>query len=159
MATECRDRHGETDRDGRGVRMRLRPIGVVHSPFNHVRNVPRESESTVGEIAVFKEYEPGLEGIDGVSHLIILWVFHKSQGCSLRVKPLHYEDIRGVFATRHPDRPNPIGFTVVELLERRGRVLKVRGVDMVDGTPVVDIKPRSYIWQSEGNHQKILNER
>jgi len=139
--------------------MRLRPIGIVHSPFKHVWNVPRESEFIVGEIEVFEEYELGLEGIVGVSHLIILWVFHKSQGCSLRVKPLHHEDIRGVFATRHPDRPNPIGFTVVKLLERRGRVLKVRGVDMVDGTPVVDIKPRSYIWQSKGNPQKTLGEK
>jgi len=139
--------------------MRLRPIGIVHSPFKHVRNVPRESGSIVGEIEVFKEYEPGLEGIDDVSHLIILWLFHKSKGRSLRVKPLHHEDIRGVFATRHPDRPNPIGFTVVELLERRGRVLKVRGVDMVDGTPVVDIKPRSYIWQSEGKLQNMLDEK
>ena len=75
------------------------------------------------------------------------------------MKPLHHEDIRGVFVTRHPDRPNPIGFTVVGLLERRGRILKVRGVDMVDGTPVVDIKPRLYIWQSEVNHQKVLDEK
>jgi len=141
------------------MNMRLRPIGIVHSPFKHVGDVPRESGSIVGEIEVFKEYESGLEGIDGVSDLIVLWLFHKSKGCSLRVKPLHHEDIRGVFATRHPDRPNPIGFTVVELLERSGRVLKVRGVDMVDGTPVVDIKPRSYIWQSERKLQNMLDEK
>ena len=131
------------------MRMRLRPIGIVRSPFKRVRDVPRDCGSIIGDIEVFKEYESGLEGIDGVSHLITLWLFHESKGYSLRVKPLHHEDIRGVFATRHPDRPNPIGFTVVELLERRGNVLRVRGVDMVDGTPVLDIKPRTYIWRSE----------
>jgi len=141
------------------MKIEFKPIGIVHSPFKSVRDVPRDCRSIIGDIEVFKEYELGLEGIDGVSHLIILWLFHKSKGCSLRVKPLHHEDIRGVFATRHPDRPNPIGFTVVELLERRGRVLKVRGVDMVDGTPVVDIKPRSYIWQSDGKHQNMLDEK
>jgi tRNA-Thr(GGU) m(6)t(6)A37 methyltransferase TsaA len=139
--------------------MKLRPIGIVRSPFKRVEDIPRECRSIVGEIEVFKEYEPGLEGIEKVSHIIILWLFHKSKGCSLRVKPLHHEDIRGVFATRHPDRPNPIGLTVVELLERRGRVLKVRGIDTVDGTPVVDIKPRSYIWQSEGKHQNMLDDK
>ncbi len=129
--------------------MRLKSIGIVHSPFKRVKDIPRECGSIVGEIEVFKEYEQGLEGVDRVSHLIILWLFHESKGYSLRVKPLHHEEVRGVFATRHPDRPNPIGFTVVELLERRGNVLRVSGVDMVDGTPVIDIKPRTYIWKSE----------
>ncbi len=129
--------------------MRLKSIGIVHSPFKCVNDVPRECGSIVGEIEVFKEYEQGLEGVDGVSHLIILWLFHKSKGYSLRVKPLYHEGVRGVFATRHPDRPNPIGVTVVELIERKRNVLRVRGVDMLDGTPVVDIKPRTYIWESE----------
>ena len=91
------------------------------------------------------------------SHSTLL--FHKSKGCSLRVRPLHHEGVRGVFATRHPDRPNPIGFTIVELLERRGNVLRVRGVDMVDGTPVVDIKPHTYIWRSEEKHQTRLDKK
>lgn len=130
------------------MRLRLRPIGIVHSPFKHARNVPRDCGSVVGEVEVFKEYEAGLEGVEKVSRLIVLWLFHKSKGYSLRVKPLHHEDIRGVFATRHPNRPNPIGFTVVELLERRGNVLRVRRVDMVDGTPVLDVKPYTYIWRS-----------
>jgi tRNA-Thr(GGU) m(6)t(6)A37 methyltransferase TsaA len=132
--------------------MRLRPIGIVHSPFKNVRDVPRDCGSIVGELEVFEEYEPGLKGIEKVSHLIVLWLFHESGGYSLRVKPLYHEGIRGVFATRHPDRPNPIGFTAVELLERRRNVLRVRGIDMVDGTPVLDIKPHTYIWKSEEEH-------
>ena len=131
------------------MRVGLRPIGIVRSPFKRVEDVPRECGPTVGEIEVFKEYEPGLEGIEKGSHLIMLWLFHQSKGYSLRVKPLHHEDIQGVFATRHTDRPSPIGFTIVELLERMGNVLMVRGVDMVDGTPVVDIKHHTYIWKSE----------
>lgn len=136
----------ETDTERRvqrveGMRMRLRPIGIVRSPFKRVEDVARDYGSTVGKIEVFKEYEPGLKDIDGISYLIILWLFHKSKGSSLHVKPLHHRGIRGVFATRHPNRPNPIGFTVVELLERRENILKVKGVDMIDGTPVIDIKP------------------
>ncbi len=146
MLADRRDQHGNTGVKGRA--MRLRPIGIVRSPFKRVEDVPRECGSIVGEIEVFKEFDKGLKGINGVSHLIILWLFHKSKGYSLRVKPLHHEGIRGVFATRHPDRPNPIGVTVVELLERKGNVMRVKGVDMVDGTPVLDIKPRTYIWKS-----------
>jgi len=131
------------------MKMRLKPIGIVRSPFKRVRDVPHDCGSMVGEIEVLEEYKPGLEGVDRVSHLIILWLFHKSRGYSLRVKPLHHEGTRGVFATRHPDRPNPIGFSVVELLERKGNVLKVKGVDIVDGTPVLNIKPQTYIWKTE----------
>jgi len=129
--------------------MELRLIGVVHSPFKRVEDVPRECGSVVGEIEVFEEYEAGLKDIDGISHLIILWLFHKSKGYSLHVKPLHHNGIRGVFVTRHPNRPNPIGFTVVELLERKENILKVRGVDMVDDTPVLDIKPYTSVDQKE----------
>lgn len=103
--------------------------------------MPRDCSSVMGEIEIFKEYEKGLKDLEGFSHLIVLWLFHLSEGCSLIVKPLHFEGRRGVFSTRHPDRPNPIGFSVVELLERRGNVLKVKGIDAVDGTPVLDIKP------------------
>ena len=103
--------------------------------------MPRDCRPVKGEIEVFPEYESGLKDIDDFSHLIVLWLFHTSKGYSLIVKPLFYEGRRGVFATRHPDRPNPIGLSVVELLKRRGNVLEVRGLDAIDGTPVLDIKP------------------
>ena len=119
----------------------LRPIGVIRSPHTNLEEMPRDCRSVKGEIEIFQEYEEGLKDTEGFSHLVVLWLFHTSAGYSLLVKPLYYEGRRGVFATRHPDRPNPIGFSVVELLERRGNVLEVRGLDAVDGTPVLDIKP------------------
>ena len=123
------------------MKVKIKPIGIIRSPYKSVEEVPREYESTIGEVIVFEEYEQGLQDIEGFSHLIILWIFHKSKGYSLLVKPLYYEGLRGVFATKHPNRPNPIGVTVVELLERKGNVLKIRGIDAVDKTPVIDIKP------------------
>ena len=120
----------------------LRPIGVVHSPFKYRGDVPlRGFEEAVGCIEVFREYEAGLKDIEGFSHIVVLWIFHESEGYSLLVEPLAYKGgVRGVFATSHPDRPNHIGVTIVELLQREGNILKVRGVDMADGSPVVDIK-------------------
>ena len=123
------------------MKVKIKPTGIIRSPYKSVEEVPREYESTIGEVIVFEEYEQGLQDIEGFSHLIILWIFHKSKGYSLLVKPLYYEGLRGVFATKHPNRPNPIGVTVVELLERKGNVLKIRGIDAVDKTPVIDIKP------------------
>lgn len=122
-----------------------RPIGTIHSPFKSLDEIPRDCGSVLGEVRIFPEYEEGLKDVDGFSHLVVLWLFHLSRGYSLIVKPLYYEGRRGVFATRHPDRPNPIGFSVVELLERSNNVLKVRGIDALDGTPVLDIKPYTSI--------------
>ena len=92
-------------------------------------------------MVVFEDYEQGLKGIEGFSHLMVLWIFHESKGYSLLVKPLFYKGLHGVFTTRHPNRPNPIAITVVELLEREGNTLKIWGIDALDKTPVVDIKP------------------
>lgn len=106
----------------------------------------------MGEIEVFKEYEAGLRDIEGFSRLIILYEFHESVKRSLKkerclelrgflVKPYLDDTSRGLFASRSQNRPNPIGLTIVELLERRGDILKVRGIDMLDGSPILDIKP------------------
>ncbi|KYH38530.1 MAG: S-adenosyl-L-methionine-binding protein [Candidatus Bathyarchaeota archaeon B23] len=119
---------------------RFKPIGFIRSPYKRVEEVPRDCSSTLGEVVV-EEYEEGLRDIEGFSHLVILWVFHRSRGGSLVVKPLHYEGLKGVFATRHPDRPNPIALTIVELIERRGNTLRVRGVD---ASPLLDIKPYTH---------------
>lgn len=121
----------------------IKPIGVVYSPFKRREDVPlRGSQNAIGQIEIFKEYEEGLKDIDGFSHIVVLWIFHESKGCKLLVEPLAYKGgLRGVFATSHPDRPNPIGITIVELLSRNKSKLKVKGVDMADGSPVVDIKP------------------
>lgn len=121
----------------------MKPIGVVHSPFKTLPETPRWGTLTeeVGEIEIFPEYEEGLEGIENYAQLEILFYFHQSSRNVLKVVPPHDPKERGVFASRAPVRPNPIGLTVVELLERKGRFLKVRYLDMLDGTPVLDIKP------------------
>ena len=120
------------------------PIGLVRSPFAQDKEVPKglgAEHPEEGEIVLFPEYEEGLTDIEGMSHLYIIWVFDRAEGKDLIVRPPCDNRSHGVFATRSPHRPNPIGLTVVELLERKGNVLRVKGIDMLDGTPVLDIKP------------------
>jgi tRNA-Thr(GGU) m(6)t(6)A37 methyltransferase TsaA len=124
------------------------PIGIIHSPFKTREDIPRKKwfephgfEDVHGEVEVFKNYGPGLDDIDGFSHLILIYVFHKSQEKNLHAYPPYDGKKRGVFATRSPHRPNPIGMTVVKFHGRDGNNLKVSGLDMFEGTPVLDIKP------------------
>lgn len=123
--------------------IRLVPIGVAHSPYTDPDEIhPLRSRSTKGTIEIFPEFALGLKDIGGFSHLYIIWAFHLSVGYKLLTSPLlASRPKRGVFATRSPHRPNPIAVTVVKLLVRRGRILEVKGLDMIDGTPVLDIKP------------------
>ena len=124
------------------VNVKLRPIGIIHSPFKTKEDVIADKDrEAIAEIEVFKEFGEGLKDIDGFSHIIIVWLLHESEGYSLQVKPLHHEGLRGVFATRHPNRPNPLGVTIVELLGRNQNLLKVKGIDAFDKTPLLDIKP------------------
>jgi len=121
----------------------MRPIGVIHSPFTDTNQMPIQSSTSeaIGQVEVYPEFDDGLQDIDEFSHLHLLYVFHCSSGYVLHVKPFLDDHPRGVFATRHPCRPNPIGLSVVRLIERNGNVLEVEGVDMLDGTPLLDIKP------------------
>ena len=122
----------------------LRPIGVVRTPFLETSAIPKgpgAEHDAEGTIELRPEYEEGLQDVEGFSHLYVLWLFHRSEGFSLLATPPTDERPHGVFATRSPRRPNPIALTVVELLGREGRRLRVRGVDMLDGTPVLDLKP------------------
>jgi tRNA-Thr(GGU) m(6)t(6)A37 methyltransferase TsaA len=122
----------------------LHPIGTVRSPYSdrgQIPKGPRAKHDAEGVLEVDPELEMGLTDIEGFSHLYVLWVFHRAEGYALMAKPPADDRAHGVFATRAPRRPNPIGLTVVELLERDGPRLRVRGVDMLDGTPIVDIKP------------------
>ena len=98
------------------------------------------SEST-GQVEVFPEFSAGLQDIDGFSHLHLLYAFHYSHGYALKVKPFLDDQPRGLFATRHPNRPNPLGLSAVRLVSRNGNLLEAQGVDMFDGTPMLDIKP------------------
>jgi tRNA (adenine37-N6)-methyltransferase len=121
-----------------------RPIGYVSSPYESTSDVPKglgAQHEAVGVLRILPEYEAGLADIDGFSHLFVLWEFSRSEGFELVGRPPCDDRAHGVFATRSPYRPNPIGLTVVELLRREGCDLHVRGVDMLDGTPILDIKP------------------
>ena len=121
-----------------------RPIGHVRSPFKTTSEIPKglgAQHDAEGALEILPEFETGLTDIDGFSHLIVLWVFDRATGFDLIGTPPCDNRPHGVFATRSPRRPNPIGLTVVELLSREGRNLRVRGVDMLDGTPILDVKP------------------
>ncbi len=122
----------------------MRAIGVVRSPYTETAQIPKgpgAEHPAEGIIEVDPEFEVGLTDIDGFSHLYVIWQFHKSTGFELLGTPPTDTRPHGVFATRSPRRPNPIGLTVVSLVRREGNRLHVRGVDMLDGTPVLDIKP------------------
>ena len=121
-----------------------RPIGVIHSPFKEPREVPIQASAArgvEGTVEVFPEFEEGLRDIEGFSHIILIYHFHRAAFKGLLVEPYMHEKEHGVFATRAPARPNRIGISVVRLLERRGHLLKVADVDILDGTPLLDIKP------------------
>jgi tRNA (adenine37-N6)-methyltransferase len=123
--------------------MNMKPIGIIHSLFKSKQETPIQPfrSKAVGKIEVFKEYEQGLDDIESFSHLILIYKFHRSRGFSLKVKPILDDRLRGLFATRAPRRPNQIGLSVVKLIRRRGNILFVNGIDVIDGTPLLDIKP------------------
>jgi len=122
----------------------MRPIGVVRSSYRTTAEVPKglgTRHEAEGTIEVRPDLAAGLTDIEGFSHLFVVWVFDRSEGFELVGRNPTDGLEHGVFATRSPRRPNPIGLSVVELLKRDGAVLHVRGVDMLDGTPVLDLKP------------------
>jgi len=122
----------------------MRAVGTVHSPYTDRSQVPRgpgARHDADGVLEIDPDLEPGLADIEGFSHLFVLWVFDRADGVSLVSTPPTDDRPHGVFATRSPQRPNPIGLTVVRLLGRKGNRLRVRGVDMLDGTPILDLKP------------------
>jgi tRNA-Thr(GGU) m(6)t(6)A37 methyltransferase TsaA len=122
----------------------LNPIGFVESPYTDSKEIPRglgAKHDAEGILRILPELEAGLVDIEGFSHLYVIWVFDRTSGFELTACPPSDNRAHGVFATRSPRRPNPIGLTVVQLLRRQGEHLHVRGVDMLNGTPILDIKP------------------
>ncbi len=121
----------------------LKPIGVIHSSFKNKKEVPIQPRFSKekGEVELFEEYSEGLKDIEGFSHIILVYIFHKTKDYSLLVKPYLDDKAKGVFATRFPNRPNQIGISVVRLVEKKKNILVVEGIDVVDGTPLLDIKP------------------
>ena len=126
------------------MKIEYTPIGIVHTPFKELENMPIQpagAKGIKGTIEIFKDYQDGLEDLEGFSHIILLYHFHHSTGFKLQVVPFMDTELRGVFATRAPRRPNPIGLSVVELDKIENGVLYIRNVDILDGTPLLDIKP------------------
>ncbi len=122
----------------------MRPIGFVRSPYSETSQVPKglgAKHEVEGVLEIDPEFEQGLRDVEGFSHLYVIWAFDRSEGYELVGAPPTDDRPHGVFATRSPRRPNPIGLTVVEVLGREGRQVRVRGIDMLDGTPILDIKP------------------
>ena len=125
-------------------RMKMKAIGYVRCAFTETAQIPKgpgAEHTAEGTLEVLPELEEGLKDVEGFSHLFVVWAFHRADGFELRVTPPTDNRPHGVFATRSPRRPNPIGLSVVELLAREGPRLRVRGIDMLDGTPILDIKP------------------
>lgn len=120
------------------------PIGTIHTPFTTLDGMPIQSSGAAdvkGTVILDRQYEAGLKDLEGFSHLILIYHFHMSKGFRLTVTPFLDSVERGLFATRAPRRPNPIGLSIVRLTGVHGPVLEVRDVDMLDGTPLLDIKP------------------
>jgi len=121
----------------------MHSIGVIHSPFTEKIHTPIQSARSpaAGQVHIFPDFLAGLQDLEGFSHIFLLYVFHESRSYELRVLPFLDDQVRGLFSTRHPCRPNPIGLSVVELIGINGDTLEILGVDMLDGTPLLDIKP------------------
>ena len=119
-------------------------IGVVHSPFKEPKNAPVQavaSKGIKGTLEIYNEYSEGLKDLEGFSHLILLYHFHLVKNYSLIVKPFLDEKLHGVFSTRSPARPNKIGISIVRLTKVENNILHVQDLDIIDGTPLLDIKP------------------
>jgi tRNA (adenine37-N6)-methyltransferase len=125
------------------MELNIKSIGVIHSPFTDKTKTPIQASRSQasGQVEVYPEFAEGLQGLESFSHIILLYAFDRSNGYNLMVQPFLDDQLHGVFATRYPYRPNPLGLSVVRLLERRENILEIEGVDMLDGTPLLDIKP------------------
>jgi tRNA-Thr(GGU) m(6)t(6)A37 methyltransferase TsaA len=132
------------EQKGSEEEIRYRPIGIIHTGFRDKQEAPIQGvfgREAKGEVEVFPEFAAGLKDIEHFSHLILIYHFHRAEGYDLITKPLLEDEERGIFSVRHFKRPNPIGFSVVKLERVQGNVLTVSEVDILDGTPLLDIKP------------------
>ena len=120
--------------------IKIKPIGIIHSPFKTKEECPRQGNKTISKIEIFNEYVKGLKDVDGFSHLHVFYWMHKSKDYSLSVMTPWDDKPHGLFAVRTSNRPNPLGYSVAELVEIKNNILVVKGLDAMDGTPVVDIK-------------------
>ncbi|MGQ4915463.1 MAG: tRNA (N6-threonylcarbamoyladenosine(37)-N6)-methyltransferase TrmO [Candidatus Asgardarchaeia archaeon] len=126
------------------IEIKYKPIGIIHSPFKEPKGVPIQPTAAIGvegTVEIFPEYVEGLDDLEGFSHIILIYHFHLAKKASLKVKPYMDNKLHGVFATRSPSRPNPIGISTVRLVKIARNILYIKDVDILDGTPLLDIKP------------------
>ena len=126
------------------MQIKYKPIGIIRSPFKETTGTPIQpsaGKDYEGLVEVFPEYIDGLQDLEGFSHIILIYHFHLVKKGPLKVKPFMDDNVHGIFAIRGPARPNPIGISVTRLLKVEGNKLFVRGIDIIDGTPLLDIKP------------------
>jgi len=126
------------------MKIEYTPIGIIHSPFKEPVGMPIQPTGAAGvegTVEVFEDFRAGLKDLEGFSHIILLYHFHRSHGFNLHVVPFMDSQTRGLFATRAPRRPNPIGLSVIRLLKIENGLLHIENVDILDGTPLLDIKP------------------
>jgi len=124
--------------------IKYKPIGIIRSPFKESTGVPRQAvgaSDVKGQIQIFEQFTEGLKDLDGFSHIVVIFHMHLVEKSSLKACPSWDGKEHGVFATRSPYRPNPIGVSVVRLESIARNILRITGVDMADGTPILDIKP------------------
>ncbi|MEN8212102.1 MAG: tRNA (N6-threonylcarbamoyladenosine(37)-N6)-methyltransferase TrmO [Thermodesulfobacteriota bacterium] len=122
----------------------ITPIGIIETPFDELKGMPIQpsgADKIQGTIILDKEYEEGLSDLEGFSHIILLYHFHQSKGYNLMVKPFMDDKQRGLFSTRAPRRPNPIGLSIVQLCKIENNRISIQGIDVLNGTPLIDIKP------------------
>ena len=133
-----------------------KPIGIIYSPFKSIEGVPIQpagADGIKGKIKVYKKYLNGLMNLEGFSHIILLYHFHLSRGYSLKVIPFLKNQEKGVFATRAPKRPNQIGISVVKIDQIEGNIINISNVDILNGTPLLDIKPYSSLFDNVKNEK------
>jgi tRNA-Thr(GGU) m(6)t(6)A37 methyltransferase TsaA len=133
------------------------PIGTIHSPFTNLAGMPIQPSgeaSAAGTVEIFQEFSPGLRDLEGFSHLILLYHLHNVERVSLTVTPFLGSEKHGVFATRAPTRPNPIGLSVVKLVKIEGNLLYIENLDILDGTPLLDIKP--FVPEFDGHPEALI---
>lgn len=155
------------------MKIELKPLGIIHTPFKTVENMPIQpsaAKDTAGTIEIYPEYADGLADLDGFSHIYVIFHLHMVKNHKLKVIPFLDTVERGIFATRSPARPNALGLSVVELVSVKKNILEIRGVDMLDGSPVIDIKPyvtdfdecteirKGWFEGKAGNASKILSD-
>ena len=140
----------------KNTRIIYKPIGIIYSPFKSIDGVPIQpagADGIKGKIRVYKKYSKGLMNLKGFSHIILIYHFHLSKGYSLKVIPFLNNAGQGVFATRAPRRPNHIGISVVKVEKIKDNIIDISNVDIINGTPLLDIKPYASFFDNVKNEK------